>query len=144
MNVANLELCKELYELSGWQSEYWYSGFPHQNGSFSYDGKIIQSNDRPEQERRGWRKGDIPAYDLGYLLRRLPANFNTGDARGSFELFIKKTSREYFAGYNKPELGKWLYDQNHAVWEHPCGADTPEDAAAKLAIELLKQKVIEV
>jgi hypothetical protein len=53
MNVASLELSKELYELSGWTLD---------------DGSIW---DMPHYEDK---RGDViaPQYDLGYLLRRLP------------------------------------------------------------------------
>jgi hypothetical protein len=123
MNVASLNLCKELYEISGW-------------------GRGDQLQEHLVVDEEGYEYAVFPAYDLGYLLRKLPPNFSTGDARGSFEFFLKMTTREWFAGYNKPETGKWLYDSNHGVWEHPCAAHTPEDAAAKLAIELFKQEIL--
>lgn len=126
MNVASLERCGELYKLSGWE-------FGHMRYDLTH--RSLGVND-------GDYKGKVPAYDLGYLLRKLPAHFNTGDARGAFEFFLKTTGREWFAGYNKPELGKWLYDNNHGVWETPCSADTPEDAAAGLAIQLFKQGIL--
>lgn len=51
MNVASLELCKELYELSGWD-----------NGTNWHDPKDPQA------------LLEYPRYDLGYLLRKLPEN----------------------------------------------------------------------
>lgn len=61
MHVASLELCKELYELSGWENteKVWFE--------FS-DGIMPHTNDlKPEQFER-WI---CRAYDLGYLLRKL-------------------------------------------------------------------------
>lgn len=50
MNVASLELCKELYELSGWETPDFANGFGTTYG--------------------------CPRYDLGYLLRQLPRYIN--------------------------------------------------------------------
>src|SRR2546423_11794922 len=69
MNVASLELCKELYGLSSWKSEgcavYALSG----------ESKIFQfvRNPGPNVISMDYY---IPAYDLGYLLRKLPANIH--------------------------------------------------------------------
>jgi hypothetical protein len=56
MNTASLELCKELYSLSGFvlTEMQWYRGRPVYNAPY------------------GW---DCPAYDLGSLLRKLPRDF---------------------------------------------------------------------
>jgi hypothetical protein len=78
-NVASLELCKELYGLSGW-------------------------NDTPNH------------VDLGYLVRKLPA----------------------YTEIRNYEIC-WQARFNSMISE----ADTPEDAAAKLAIELFKSGVLE-
>lgn len=98
MNVANLDLCRELYELSGWTD----------NDHHRYLG---------EGE-------EIPAYDLGYLLRKLQP-FNAADLQ--------------WLG------GKWAA-QAVIFGTQPKSerteADTPEDAACKLAIELFKQGVL--
>ncbi len=107
--IANQELCKELYELSGWTvlgfADGWHSG----NGS--------------------------PAYDLGYLLRKL---------EDSGETIILR--------YNNPEnmtaiaLSDWNKQYTAATVSMTQGsypiASTPEDAACKLAIELFKQGVL--
>lgn len=126
MNVASKELSEELYELSNWEIE---------QGHLYVGKELINYNG-------GYKGEQIPAYDAGFLLRKLPPHFNTGDARGAFEFFLKTTGREWFAGYNKPELGKWLYDKNHGVWETPCSDDTPENALCRLSIELHKQGIL--
>lgn len=107
MNVASLELCKKLYELSGWEG----------------DEDIYM-----HQERSKWVKGKgsyitnlVPAYDLGYLLRKLPAVHNHD------YLQLRKVNSDLWVAYY-PEIG------GHA--------DTSEDATAKLAIELFKQGIL--
>jgi hypothetical protein len=51
MNVANLELCRELYDLSGWETPYLKTLRQNPNDGI----KIIKT---------------YPAYDLGFLLRK--------------------------------------------------------------------------
>lgn len=95
MNVASLELCKTLFELSGW-NEYGQAETDVHANVISYN------------------------YTLGYLLRKLPKQTNVA-------------SREEY-------------------WTASCGnkeiiiesqrADTPEDAACKLAIELIRKGII--
>lgn len=61
MHLTALELCKQLYELSGWghwpDPAYWYSR----------QGKINHSYMPARLEDA---RGYIPAYDLSYLLRK--------------------------------------------------------------------------
>lgn len=97
INVASLELCRELYELSGWEDGYESTMDWHQ----------------PVDGSRG-----APAYDLGYLLRKLPL----GELRNRDGLY-----------------SAW---QNNSANVAPQYAETPEDAACKLAIELFKQGVL--
>lgn len=110
MNVASLELCKELYELSGWD-----------DCSHMYDddnGETIVT------ESKMWN-GMTPAYDLGYLLRKLPKPAGVGQMLSSDEVWI--------ATCGKIHPNKHLY----------LGADTPENAACKLAIALFQTGVLE-
>jgi hypothetical protein len=118
MNVASLELCKELYELSGWNTDlaFW-------------------SNETPD----GWEvvfelhAGDefFPAYDLGYLLRKLPHEIEVDGVPG------------YYLRIEAPCRGgnQWMFNYSHMkpieTWN-----ESPEDAACKLAIELFKQGVL--
>lgn len=136
MNTASLELCKELFELSGWDSTDW---------RWYKTPKLIRKGSSPEHDYSYWvikqagyrgKTADwVNAYDLGYLLRELPADGTT-----SITIF-KKTSifkdgvhTNYEAIYKYEVLGDLT-----STWER---ADTPEDAACKLAIELIKQGVI--
>lgn len=109
MKAANIDICKELFELSGWgDSGYWYS--------------------------RGY-----PAYDCDYLLRKLSSfDYKVKGKQGDImpvrcHTFIwQETEHQWRAGY-KYNLGGQRYDDLFIY------ADTPEEALCKLAIELFKQ-----
>lgn len=117
MNVTSLELCKELYKLSGWD-----------NTDFAWD-----VSDRSDLPFENVVPSDsvifiyYPAYDLGYLLRRLgnvqtdhPVNIYGDEARWS---------------------ARWLNPDDNGM-HYIEAAKTPENAAAKLAIELFKQGIL--
>lgn len=97
MNVANVENCEELFELSGWGTDL---------------ERYVMEN--------------VPAYDLGMLLRKLPPYYVI--YRG-----IEKCHVGIIAGRN--------FVSNRGIEE--IEADTPEDAACLLAIELIKQGIIQ-
>src|SRR4051812_5644897 len=105
MNVANLELCKTLHELSGWeQSDFFYT------------------TDRPFAEAMHGRQGyfnTIPAYELGYLLRKLP--------NGATVMWNNERS----AATLQVVVGELLQY-----------GKTPEDAIAKLCCELFRQGIL--
>jgi hypothetical protein len=109
MNVANFELCQELYELSGWLTG--IDGFCY----VSLAGESSGFEVRPLTDVGDDRVRICPAYDLGYLLRKLPP----GNVLTSVE-------------------GKWIASSSPKVTTAP----TPEDAAAKLAIELFRQGIL--
>lgn len=113
MNVASLELCKELYELSGW------------------DDGSLQDYYHLDKNGKGtaWRKEvdrTIPAYPLGFLLRKLP--YKLPNTHINHWLTISMGAASAVAKYSDSELVK--------------RGDTPEDAACKLAIELFKQGIL--
>jgi len=107
MNVASLPLSKELYELSGWDDT-----------SHNY-----LSTQSPAGDVLTQGGGDCPAYDLGYLLRKLP-NYKLEHNGNS--------ANAVTCGYLADNKGRWIFGS----------ANTPEDAACKLAIELFKQGVL--
>jgi hypothetical protein len=113
MNTASLELCKELYELSGWD-----------NGWYSYWGRGIVARDSTEQRI-------CPAYDLGYLLRKLPQNTWVG--------YVDTSGRRDYA---QAKTYAWNEQGNDIIKVTQCSADTPEDAACKLAIELCTRDML--
>ncbi len=111
--MESLELCKALYEISGWD-----------NGWYSYWGRGVVARDSTEQRI-------CPAYDLGFLLEKLPQNSWVGytDTSGQRGYALAKT-------YAWNEKGT---DIDRIV---QCSADTPEDAACKLAIELFARGIL--
>lgn len=132
MHVASLELCKELYELSGWDDcDNWAS---HKDMAFISDDTFLEMNPK-------WQK-EAPAYDLGYLLRKLPAAITPAvDLKkvaikdmGTYFLYIQKSHDGAVASYNKV--------QNSLATLYIKSADTPENALCALAIELFKQKIL--
>jgi hypothetical protein len=64
MNVAALELCKELFELSGWDGTP-YDHLVNDDGENHTSPAIFGHSDSFFVA--------YPAYDLGYLIRRLPS-----------------------------------------------------------------------
>lgn len=128
MNTASLELSKELYELSGgkllseWGSTYFY--YTPDGGSSTGHTVIVGTRSTV----------DIPAYDLGYLLRKLPPIVTLKSrAGGRWSAQLVKGQLVYSYQEQKDEIKKWEVERT---------ADTPEDAACKLAIELFKQGVL--
>lgn len=113
MNVASLKLCRELYELSGWSApqKYWVL-------MVSGDWKAVNKDTTVEVEIN---RSIYPAYDLGYLLRKLPPYSRIQSMKGDVPYRVS-------------------YD--NGVSERGVNADTPEDAACKLAIELFKQGIL--
>lgn len=115
MNVAELSLCKELYELSGWwQEDARAYGFNKKTQEYVLD--YTPSEDY---------KKHIAAYDLGYLLRKLKG------------CSIEHQSNGVYAA----QPPNYLTIEQRVEWGK--GATTPEDAAAKLCIELFKQGILQ-
>jgi hypothetical protein len=76
-------------------------------------------------------EGFVPAYLLGYLLRKLP--------QGSRLTSNVDNVTKWWAEYNLPSTLEGHVLRKSYFGEH---ADTPEDAAAKLCIELIRQGVL--
>lgn len=115
MNVASLELCKELYELSGWTK-------PKDDDEWHWESVTTE-------------KWIAPKYDLGYLLRKLPSlpDPEFGEEE-SYYPHVVNLQTHSMAGY---------FDEDFSLWgEWTATALTPEDAACKLAIELWKQGIL--
>ncbi|MDR6794200.1 hypothetical protein J2X12_003471 [Pseudarthrobacter oxydans] len=117
MNVANFELNKKLYELSGWKD-----GVEHVY--YSNAGEVSAENVWPLSAVFD-KPGNVPAYDLGFLLRKLP----------------RKLQNDQYRLDLAPSVASWraAYDDDDGMVKLSVFADTPEDATAKLAIELFKQ-----
>lgn len=130
MNTARLEYCKKLYELSGWNGEntnisHWWVYREYSDGSGLY---VLEDG-----HAAPFATSTYPAYDLGLLLRKLPP-----------QTVIKK-EHDANPGLPKetPEYYRALYDtaDGQHFW---LGADTPEDAACRLAIALFEQGILKV
>lgn len=129
MNVASLILCQKLYKLTGWNAkeigndmEVWAYG----------DGKASILS-------VGFTMGGTfdlcPAYELGFLLRKLPIQTD--------ETSYLSINRGYFKGEEAYKCGYGNHTDKYILTsEFSCIADTPEDAACKLLIELLKKGII--
>ena len=145
MNVASRQLSKELYELSGWDATpniYWRDSLSQPDVWFT-----DHAHNNPELQVFNVEH-KLPAYDLGYLLRKLPDGVKLERQRRYMP--SEDTSREQWV----IEPGDLLQVTNGTETVRlPMGdlgdeylpdllADTPEDAAAKLAIELFKQGVL--
>jgi hypothetical protein len=129
-NVASLDLCKELYELSGWgdTDQIWVKRIrsSYRNGAPFYQWTVSREN-RSYRMRQADRH---PAYSLGYLLRKLPGYV------GDEFLDMCWYGDGWECAYQRSRRGLW----NAEIGSHH--AKTPEDAACKLAIELFKQGVL--
>lgn len=118
MQVASLGLCKELYELSGFvgtEFAWWIEDKLDPKGEWKIQHIIHVPN---QQYFYDWK---IPAYTTGYLLRQLPAYTH---------VWITENGAE----------AECYFPKQPTATVH---GDTPEDAACKLAIELIKQKAIQ-
>lgn len=118
MNVASLELCKELYELSGWED------------SSLYGHHFVS------ESSSGLTQPDIcPAYHLGYLLRKLPYQNHSHNLE-----LVPRHNGSWYIGYSQGLEPLNVGDEpEYLIFTE---ADTPENAACKLAIELFKQGIL--
>lgn len=122
MNVASLELCKELYELSKWRGTY-----------FVYDlkGNVVPPNGESQNYQ-------CSAYDCGYLLRKLP-QFIVHD---NFECRLEVCPSGFKERNNDSSWCASYSDIKTFHIPYLGNADTPENALASLAVELFKQGVL--
>lgn len=125
MQVAKLELCKELYELSGWGKTDDGTAFEYIIPLHRPDDSYIRHTRMALDYRASTQVERIPAYDLGYLLRKLPVTSYIATRRDGK---VTASTGSYKSGYNPFPLRET--------------ADTPENAACKLAIELFKQGIL--
>lgn len=144
MHVANIELCKQLFELSEWEN---YPCYWSMRAVGKYASTVL-SKHSPKLRKRIENGLNTPAYDLGYLLRKLPRQLviktriytfiltpSTSDGSWSADYFSGRF--EYYDGERNSE--RWLHNGNRA---RPTEADTPENAAAMLAIQLFKEGIL--
>jgi hypothetical protein len=106
MNVASLDLCRELYGLSRWED----TDFQYHRGL-------------DDEWHSAYQKRGYPAYDLGYLLRKLPRLDSYNDSWS-----LVRWSDE------------WIME--HGDIDGDVTASNPEDAAAKLTIGLFNKGIL--
>ena len=140
MNVVTIDLSAQLYELSGWED----TTFVHRETYSIYRTPefrfaVIRRTGLTKPFLKDWDMNDVeeykqyvPAYDLGYLLRKLPHYVENG----------------IYAGYLSLDCGTEAWRIAYADVSHAFvvgsgeWTDTPEDATAKLAISLFEQGVL--
>jgi hypothetical protein len=123
VNTASLELCKELYELSGWGNhDKWED---QANFYWVQDGGDLSVGYKHQLDGYPIR---FPAYDLGYLLRKLKEQDEDITITNGYLQYENWVAMQYM----------W-YDHDNIYIQN---ATTPEDAACKLAIELWKAGVL--
>lgn len=134
MNVASLELCKKLYELVGWEDTLYYV-YERTDPKSLVEPHLIGNSKMGITVRNASTGFDedeydilIPAYDLGYLLRKLPATIDSDC------LVVETLDGDWYFHYLSDE-----YISDGRIY---ASAGTPENAAAHLAIELFRQGVL--
>lgn len=143
MNVASKELCQQLYELSEWNAtssvlQYWVyqATLPSRQRRHKRDEWRLENIMRINEDYGVGAITDtdsfIPAYDLGYLLRKLPPVVTLKSRAGN-----RWSAQCYRGRMTEDGSGVEKVDVDFTT-------DTPENAACKLLIELIKQKVIKV
>lgn len=130
MNVASLENCKTLWELSGWDDTERIKVLDNPEGIWYRDNPGLPKNTRGHLLVR-----NVPLYDLGYLLRKLPEGvrlwrnktnpIKRSNYKGEWSIGLYASS-----GYGQSSIAKGQQ------------ADTPEDCTALMAIELFKSGVL--
>lgn len=114
--VASTGLCEKLYELSGWGRVVYGDELDQTYSWWCW----IEAHQEYEVDNGAPR---FPAYDAGYLLRKLPPGKDLRHVS-------PKSGKTYWAANYIPD--EWYY----------ATADTPEDVLCKLAIELHKAGVL--
>lgn len=117
-DVAAPDLCKKLHDISGWED-----GLNTELYVFDQKGKFVAQVNKESFsiDRFG---SFVPAYDLGYLLRRLAENAKMHNIKLHYSIVQKL----WYCGYRS---------EGSACW-----GDIPEDAAIKLVIRLFKAGVL--
>lgn len=130
MEVASFELCKELFELSGWTGSV-YAWELHTKHNFLIH--TLEYDKKPSDKE--W----IAAYDLGYLLRKLPSVKDV-EFRIEQNGFSEQGQDWVAYGYDYKVFEDTQNEDKARIYRN--NADTPEDAVCALAIALFKQGVL--
>lgn len=147
MNVASVALCKELFKLGGWVDTYLAYHKDSQGDwgepihSEVYERYLIDAVKvlRGEKEGLTYKKDMVlPAYDFGYLLRKLPRSVTEFWGRAyPASPCLMFSGTQWVMFYQSEMSGEHNTDELFGQF-----ADTPENAACMLAIELFKQGIL--
>lgn len=127
-NTASLELSKKLYELSGWEET--------EKVFEILEGNAVQPRSMALAHR--W---DTPAYDAGYLLRKLPNKMQDEGWLLSLDHDGMDDAEEKIIWLARYYDGDTVGDET-PISICPVTADTPEDALCKVAIKLFEEGVL--
>lgn len=129
MEVASKELCEELYRLSGLEDTHaWYTGerlFWKDMSNYG-DESIVFANDE--------YNNDIPAYSLGYLIRKMPNN-------EEYRSDLVKFKDEWEAYLWGPTPFSSFGSTNLIVLARGINK-SPENAVCSLLIEMFRQGIL--
>lgn len=130
--MTSLEISKQLYEVSGWDSDtyYWLQGeVPSLAKQDNYP-TVVFHNDSLSEYPYAYRR-ICPAYDSDYLLEKLPPSIEEPTTEYFFEL-VRGIEGEWLGIYRDVNDGQYTSSE----------AYTPSDCLALLAIELFKSGVL--
>lgn len=112
--VASLEISKQLYEISGWKDTHfsWRS-------QYKQEARIVDIQPNIES--------DTPAYDLGYIMRKLPTQISNHPLHLSYNIY----SLYWDIRYHIADSGEYITTNVQLT-----------DCVALLAIKLFKNGII--
>jgi hypothetical protein len=133
-NFASIELCNTLSRLTKWESDWIYWK------------RLMDDYDKAKVIHKGavtTRDGAMVcyAYDLGYMLDKLPKSIQLGNRSGTLCVLFDAdglATADYMqvkGGPGNVYIADSLFDIH---------ADTPEDAVAQLAIKLAEMELLDV
>lgn len=138
MNVASQELCEQLRRLSNWvNTDFTWVEIPTWNHKFPKPANQVFYDHICDTEHA---KEIAPAYDLGYLMRKLPRHLVI--KRRIYHLCILNGNHlDDFWVADYVTIGRlcWLHEADEAKLTE---AESIEDATCKLSIELFKRGIL--
>lgn len=127
MKTTNLELSRELYEAFGWDDtdfQFQYSGWNGNDWRLEYGRPTMLDTDA---DRRYGKQPSFPAYDLAYLLDKLPD-----------QTLVKR----YTKAKARDGGTEWVAVVDDHPWNYTARADNPTDAAGLLALKLREEGIL--
>lgn len=111
---------------------------------------VAESGHRISEELRelsGWEYDQVQGYSVGYLLRKLQVTSTREWSNGwlgyEVKFFWDEIDKDWVAQFKNTDIDDdKMFEGVPGLVRYNESADTPEDAAAKLSIELFKQGVL--